>query len=112
MVEKKRLKRRNLLYYLKVFDRDSNKQVGRMVDITIEGMMLISEKPFVAGYVFQCKMELPDEIGKGSEIFFNAKCAWCKKSDNPDIYDNGFQLLNVSQDDIEVIESLIRWFKF
>jgi hypothetical protein len=43
MPEKRKLKRRQLIYYLRVLDRDSGALVGRLVDITTEGVMLLSE---------------------------------------------------------------------
>ena len=112
MPQKNRLKRKKLIYYLQVFDRNTNKLAGRLLDITTEGIMLISDNPIQTDNLFQFRMVLPKELGKGPEISFDVKSIWSKRDNNPDLYDTGFQLVNVSENDIEIIESLIKWFKF
>jgi hypothetical protein len=53
------LKRRHLIYYLRVFDRSSGKLVGHLVDVTTQGMMLISEAPLPDEAEFELRMDLP-----------------------------------------------------
>ena len=56
MNEKRKLNRRHLIYYLRVFDRDTSILIGHLVDITAEGIMLISEDPIETDNIFQLKM--------------------------------------------------------
>lgn len=112
MTEKRKLKRRHLIYYLRVFDQNSNQLLGHLVDITTEGAMLISEKPIITNTLFQAKMVLPEEIEGSKDITFGANSIWCKKDVNPDYYVTGFQLQDVTDDDLEIIEQLIVEFGF
>lgn len=112
MIERRRLKRRHLIYYLKVFDRNTDELFGHLVDITSEGVMLISENPIEVDATFQLKMALPAEFLGGKQLEFRARSAWCRKDVNPDFYAIGFQLLDVSKDYFAVVERLIEEFGF
>ncbi len=112
MPEQRKLKRKQLIYYLSVFDRSTEQRIGQLVNITTEGVMLTSENPIKQNTVFQLKMTLPEKIKGRGHITFVAKSMWCRKGINPDFYDIGFRLLDISQEDIKIIESLIYDFSF
>lgn len=103
MGERRGNKRRHLIYYLPVFDYKTNKVMGHLVDITVKGLMLMSERPLKTDTIFHLKMFLP---GK-NELSFKAKSVWAKKDINPDFYDTGFELQDISPDTVKVIERLI-----
>ena len=112
MTEKRRLKRKQLIYYLSVFDTDNNERIGQLVNITTEGIMLTSEDPVKLNTVFQLRMVLPETIKGQEQIIFEAKSMWCRRGINPDFYDIGFQLVDVSPENAKIIESLIFDFSF
>ena len=86
--------------------------MGHLVNITTEGIMLISEKPIQTGKVYKLKMMLPRKILDYEEIVFEAKSIWCDNDINPAFYDTGFRMINVSPQDVEVIDNLIQNFLF
>ena len=107
MGKKRNLERRHLIYYLKVTDMETNQAIGHAVNISNDGMMLISENSIKPESLFRLKMFLPDEI-QGSRYFeFSALSRWCKQDEIPDFFNTGFQLNNVSEEGIRVIKSLI-----
>jgi len=112
MVEKRALKRRHLYYYSRVFDEATQQMAGRLVDLTTEGIMLVSEKPIDANTKFKFKLFLPKSIEGHKTLSVEAESRWSKQAVNPDLYDNGFQLLNVKPDDEKIIERLIRTSSF
>jgi len=81
---KRQLKRVHLIYYLRIFDSNSGINVGHLVDITTQGIMMISEEPIPVGKEFSLKMQLPGTITGREEIEFSAQSLWCKKDINPD----------------------------
>lgn len=112
MAEKRRLKRRHLIYYLNVFDRNTEQCVGQLVNITTKGLMLTSEEPIEKDNIFEMKMMLPEEIKGRDRITFDARSLWYRKSAKPEFYDIGFELLNISQADTRIIQNLIHDFSF
>jgi len=108
MNERRKLRRRHLIYYLRVFERGSGRLVGHLVDITTEGVMLLSEEPIETERVFYFRMTLPAEIRKSAHLTFNAKSIWCKQDDSPDFYATGFSFEEITSEDKLVIENLIQ----
>ncbi|OQY59035.1 MAG: hypothetical protein B6245_08700 [Desulfobacteraceae bacterium 4572_88] len=111
-MEKRRAKRKQLFYYLSVFDRNTHERVGQLVNITTRGLMLTSENFVKPDIVFQLRMTLPQEIKGEEEISFDARSCWCKKGINPDFYDIGFELTDISKKNVRIIENLIYEFSF
>jgi hypothetical protein len=112
MQEKRKLKRRHLIYYLRVFDRNTDDLIGHLVDITPEGAMLISDRPIETNTVFQFRMALPREIIRREHLYFDAESLWCQKDVNPSFYNTGFRFVKVSRDHLVIIDQLLDDFGF
>lgn len=110
--EKRILKRRHLIYYLRVFDRVTGQLLGHLVDITPEGVMLISEQPLATDATYALKLDLPaDTFGKET-VEFEARALWSRPDVNPSFHDTGFQMLTVAEADERVIRRLITEYGF
>jgi hypothetical protein len=112
LADKRRLKRRHLIYYLRVFSNPGGELIGHLVDITGEGVMLISEKPVAKDTEYEMRMVLPFEILSVEAILFKATCIWSKKDVNPDFYASGFKIEGLAASDIKIIEELIEQYGF
>ena len=107
MTENRRMKRWHVIYYLRIFDQDTGSLLGHLVDITTEGIKMVSEDPIPAGKGFRLRMEVPVEGRKAEGVFFNARSLWSSKDTNPDFYATGFHLENPDNETINVIQFLI-----
>ncbi len=105
--DQRRVKRRHLIYYLRVMEQDLNEVIGYLVDITTHGIMIMSESPIDPGVTMKLKVLLQTDMSEKEYLNFGAKCKWCKKSINDISYDVGFELLDVSGDDFKDIEQII-----
>lgn len=112
MEEKRKIYRRHLIYYLRVFDIATGNLLGHLVDITTEGIMLISETPIETGLTFQLRMDLPAFVFGKPELHFEARSVWCQSDVNTDFYDTGFQLIDISEQDQHIIEQIIEEYGF
>lgn len=112
MSDKRRLHRNSLIYYLKVFDRKTDALLGHLVDITSEGIMLVSEHPIPAGIVYDLRLELPKNIFGEEKIDFSAKSCWTKPDANPDFKDTGFQFIDVPLEHVLLIKKLVNEYGF
>ena len=112
MSEKRKLARRHLIYYLRVFDRESNELIGHLINISPQGIMIMSEEPLEINKHFKLRMDLPVDIFDKTEIEFDAESRWCKKDINPEFYDTGFAIIDLSYTDGRLIEKLIDDYGF
>jgi hypothetical protein len=105
-------KRKNLVYYLKITDTLKNMPMGHAVDISNQGFMLITDKPVESDYLFQLKMFLPEEIQGGRYFEFSAMSRWCRKDQNPEYYNVGFQFSDLSSEGIKIVNHLVEKYCF
>lgn len=103
----RKLKRRHLIYYLKVMDRDTGELLGFLVDITTQGIMIMSERPIKTGGTFHLQILLPSSDDERKYLNFDARSKWCERSINTDFFDIGLELMNVNMDAFEAIEKII-----
>lgn len=113
MSDKRKFRRIHLVYYLLVFDDLANALVGHVVDISREGMKLMTRTPLVTGARSRYKMLLPDDSDGGSrELFFEAECVWSQQNLYSDFYGAGIHFESMCQEDVMVIKSLIEKFGY
>lgn len=112
MADKRKLHRRHLIYYLKAYDRDDHRLLGHMADITVEGLLLVSEEPLQVDRDYRIRMNLPESFSSTEYIEFEARCLWSQNSVNPSLYDSGLKLLNIKDEDRKAIENLVLRFGF
>lgn len=103
-VERRRVQRRYLLFFTRIFDRLTGELVGNLADITPQGAMIIAEKPLEVGKHLRLRMDLPEGFGfSKSHLAFEGRSVWCQPDVQPPLWNIGFELENVSEDDIPVI---------
>jgi len=107
MKDKRKLKRRHLIYYLHVLERESGTHVGYLVDITTKGIMIMSEHPIESGAVLELKIMLSSEMSSKKYLNFDVKAVHCEKSINGTTYDIGCQLLHLAAEAFHEIEMII-----
>ncbi|MBU0731087.1 MAG: PilZ domain-containing protein [Proteobacteria bacterium] len=90
--EDRGLKRRHLIFYLEVYDENTNELLGHVVDLTTRGIKLVSKLPIPVGSVHKLRMELPEGYFEEKTLHFEAKCLWSTNDVNPDFFDAGFEL--------------------
>ncbi len=110
--DRRKLKRRHIIFYSRVFDRITGALLGHLMDITVEGLMLISDYPLEAGPTYHLRMDLPDDVKAKPFLSFEAQCLWCRPDINPAFFNAGFTVLNMTQEDIDLIENMIDEYGF
>lgn len=112
MADRRKTKRRYLLYYGRVYDETAQKQLGYLVDITERGFMLLGEEQMPVGQTFHLKLELTLEISKGPFMNFTAKSLWCEPDISPDHYNCGFEIVEIKPEDVKLIQEIIQVYGF
>jgi hypothetical protein len=112
MKEKRKTIRRYLLYYMRIYDAATRQQIGNLVDITPEGIMIVGERPIPEGKTCRLRMELSSEVAEKPFLEFSALSKWCKSDVTPNLYNTGFEILGLPTEDIEIIHRIIQEFGF
>ena len=92
---------------LEVTDQITGTHLGRVVNISAEGLMLLSSSPIDTGSVYQLDLKLPRLIKNHSQISFGAVAVWSTPAAQPDSYWTGFHIIDASDEDVLAIDELI-----
>lgn len=110
MKKHRRRPRKNTPHLVKVLDDATGKPLGRVVDITADGMMLVAENKFEIGTLIDVRVVLPVMVQARTDVNVEAKAVWCKQDSNPQYYKVGFQFQNLSGDDGFLLEDVMQKF--
>ncbi|UVE18682.1 PilZ domain-containing protein [Pseudomonas sp. LS44] len=107
----RRIERHQLPYYLKVFNRITDKPMGYIGNVSLDGLLLISQLPMLVGARFDLRLKIPAQGGMRF-IDFSATCQWCREDVTPGGYDSGFSLVAPPSEYAEMVEALRYYFSF
>lgn len=112
---KRDLPRKNLIYYLPVIDRDTSLELGRLVNLHTDGLMIMNDKPLPLGWTYKLKIVLPKalmkQIGRPSIDDIEAQPVWSKPAVNPSFLDHGLKFVNLSPATKNAITRLMEDFE-
>ena len=97
--EKRKLKRRNFIIDMRIIDRNDFREdtedlpeIGDLADITVEGILLVSDVPIVEDKLYEMKVILPEEVEQNRYIDFDARAIRCKETIHENIYMTGLRI--------------------
>ena len=107
MTEQRSEKRQQLSRSLLVYDGISSRIVGRVVDLTPKGMMLVCGEPVWMQEEYRLRITYPDPIDNRAELSVQAVCRWCREDTEPDIFIAGFQFQKLLMEERRFLSRLI-----
>ncbi len=117
MTDKRKLERKNFIRDIEILDRNGPVDeegelpvLGDLADITVEGVMLVSDEPIAEKAAFQMRIILPEEIEGKDKIEFEAESIRCNKTIHDSIYTTGFLITKLDENNHAIIGKLISEF--
>ncbi len=80
---------------------------GELLNVTVEGIMAITDKEIDTHSIFQLELILPFEINGSNSVKIGADCLWCRKAENFHRYWAGFHIIDASDEALLQLETLI-----
>jgi hypothetical protein len=112
MDERRRLHRRHILFYSRVFDRKTGLFLGYLGNLNQGGLMIISEEPIDVEQVFLLRIDLPEDIYPQPVLNFEAQSAWCLRDVDPHFCNTGFKFLDISEPSQKIISQIVEDYGF
>ncbi|MBK6735060.1 MAG: PilZ domain-containing protein [bacterium] len=107
MADNRHRPRKNTPHNVKVVDEESGRVMGRVVDITADGMMLVTNGEITPGRQFQVRITLPVMVQHRSDVTVEARAVWCNQDTNPSFYKVGFKFLNLVGEEGYLLEDVM-----
>lgn len=80
---------------------------GELVNATIEGIMLITDREIPVKSIYQFSLNLPFELEGSNTLTLGADCLWCREVENIQRFWSGFQIIDASDTAMAQMEKLI-----
>ena len=107
MSDSRQLERKVTNDYFLVYDRETNELIGRVMDLTAEGVRLVCNDSIEPGSKFKAKMEMPQMIDRYRHIDFDLDARWTRKNPQMGWHETGFKITGLSMETYSVIERII-----
>ncbi len=109
MTDKRKSPRKIADEVLEICDQITGMHIGRVVNISAEGLMLLSQEPIVTGSVYQLDLQMPVSGSDGGpkHIAFGAEAVWTTEASQPESFWTGFRIIDISSEDVLCIDDLI-----
>jgi hypothetical protein len=107
ILEKRRHVRFDVAEIVNVIDRHTGGVIGRLVNISEEGLMLLGPEPVPAGRIFQLALHPEGHTGDGGYIQVGVESLWDNSSTDHAQYWNGFHIIDISDQDSMRIRGLV-----
>jgi len=113
MKERRKLPRKYLIIYSRVFDRDLGRMLGYLADIGLGGAMLISEAPLNTDEKINLRFDLPDvKLFEAARLDVSARVAHCEPDISPGFFNIGFAFDPVDEKQKRIIEKMMDVYEF
>ncbi len=104
----RRQSRKKISAVLRLFDRTTGMNLGRLANISLDGFKLLAREDIPVGSRYQISMVLPETIAGSNTLSFDCQAVWCRNGDEvPGEYHAGFRIIKIGDNDLRVLVQLI-----
>jgi PilZ domain len=106
----RKLERKELNQTVVIHDMINGGIFGELVNITTEGLMVMTDREIETQAIFQLALQLPEQLEGSDQLILGADCLWCRRAENFHRYWAGFQIIDASEQALAQIEALINLY--
>jgi hypothetical protein len=113
MQERRKISRKYLAIYSRVFDRSSGRVIGYLSDLTDQGAMVISDSAVAENQDMSLRFDLPDPaLFSTDHLNIDTRIKWCRPDVDPAFYNIGFEFKSLTPEQAKIIEEMIVAYEF
>ena len=105
--------RRKLMAFTPVHDLDKKNLLGYIGDLTLEGALIIGEKPVETDKITTLAIDFPETPEfPARRVIIPARIAWSRHVSEAKFYDSGVEFQNISEENKEILKSILERYKY
>jgi hypothetical protein len=113
MQERRKISRKYLAIYSRVFERTTGQVLGYLSDLTRDGAMVISDSSMADNQNVSLRFDLPDpDLFSVDHLNIDAHIKWCRPDIDPAFYNIGFEFREIDPEQIKIIDEMIIAYEF
>lgn len=113
MTNQRKTERVKAMTFTAVYEYNGKVLLGFLGDLTLQGAMVVGEKAVETGRDTTLEIEFPNAAEvPGGRLILPAHAAWSRQETGTSYFHSGFEFLEMTEQDRQVIEALIERYKF
>ena len=105
--ERRKIERRNISFYLSIYDNATGKVIGHLVNISPIGLLLDAQAPITVDQKYDLHLEFMEDVEGRASLDITTICKWCKNDPvQPFVFNAGFEIQALGPGDQEVINAI------
>lgn len=110
MEEHRKSVRKRVSVVLEMQDRQTQEKLGRIMDLSLEGFMLLAKQEMIPNQKYEMVLNLNEAVRFHRFIQLTAECRWCQPSNTPGYFGAGFAVISVDMIQREAWKQLVEEF--
>ena len=90
-----------------VVDLDSGENIGSLLNISISGLMLLSQSPIELDKLYRLEIQLTSKVNGKSVLQVGADALWNNALNGDQYFWTGFQIIDISENDLTIIRQFL-----
>ena len=107
-----RATRKHLIYFVKVSSSNEDSFTGRLVNISSNGLKMISKEQFFLKTAYNLEIFLPEGMNELKYIACIGKTVWCEHNTSSDHFSAGFEIVEIDDINKSLLNELIKGFNY
>ncbi len=107
VAQERRMQRKSVSAVLRVFDRATGRNVGRMANLSRDGFKLVTREAQVLGQELSYSMVLPETLQGSNTMSFDAVSVWSQFADATQDYRCGYRFTALNEVDRRILDELL-----
>ncbi|MEE9392465.1 MAG: PilZ domain-containing protein [Planctomycetota bacterium] len=99
--------RQKQIFYQGRIRKDDGDTLGKVWDLSLGGLRLVTEHEAEVGSAQTISIELPSESQNEISVQLKATCVWSRASELPGYHDSGFVFTGLTEDQVRLLEALM-----
>ena len=113
MDERRKMPRKYLIIYSRVFNRGTGQLLGYLADMSLLGVMVISDSALPLDTIIPLRIDLPpNRQFTVDHIDLTGRVAWCQPDLDPAFYNIGMEFIDPTDDQKKIIQVMIDEYEF
>lgn len=105
--------RKHLIAFTPVYDSHTKLVLGYLGDLSLQGAMVIGEKPMDVDTQITLEIDFPSAREfSARRVKIPARAAWCRQEQNSQYFNTGFEFLKVNPMYIPYLEAILERYQF
>lgn len=107
MEERRQQPRRRTDLTVEIYDRNGDRYLGRLADLSSDGFMLCGAQVPRADSVLECRLVPRPPLHEVGEIRLGADCLWSRGGQDGQLGWAGFHIIDIAEDQAAALDALM-----